>query len=408
VVDVLSDAGDTVSNSATVTTSGDTNHADDTGTDIATPMGFAADYQLTMSHVGDFIVGQPGFYELDVKNVGTATGGDPLTILDQLPTGMSYVSESGDGWACQANGQLVTCEHDGQVEAGDALPSLTMKVATNATAAANSPVTNVAQVSSDDDHNGENDVASDPTIVRSPRPDLAIAKTHEGNFTVGQVGTWTISVSNTSAEPADGPTTVVDTLPAGLSYFSAAGPGWSCGHSGQTVTCTYAAQIPGLAAAPDLTVQAMPAQSAVGVPTNVATVQNAQDTKAGDNIARDPTVVQTKAQAPTNLNATPLVASVNTKTGSVHVLQGLSARLTVRSTGKPIPNKVVYFRDASGHRLCDAKTNYNGVANCNGDPALLLKAVLKLHYTAHFRGDPDYSAARDTQSILNVNGLRLP
>src|SRR5713101_7550310 len=74
-------------------------------------------------------------------------------------------------------------------------------------------------------------------------PDLTIAKSHTGNFTVGTNGTYTILVSNVGTNPTSGTITVTDTLPAGLLFISGIGNGWTCSASGQAVTCTNAGPI---------------------------------------------------------------------------------------------------------------------------------------------------------------------
>ena len=61
--------------------------------------------------------------------------------------------------------------------------------------------------------------------------------------------------------------TVVDTLPAGSSFVSSSGEGWSCSASGRTVTCTHAGLAKGASSQVSLTTQI----DKVGV-TNEATV----------------------------------------------------------------------------------------------------------------------------------------
>src|SRR5205085_3889921 len=59
-------------------------------------------------------------------------------------------------------------------------------------------------------------------------PDLAIDKSHNGNFTVGTNGTYTLTVTDVSTCSTTGMLTVTDTLPAGLSFVSGTGTGWNC------------------------------------------------------------------------------------------------------------------------------------------------------------------------------------
>jgi len=121
-------------------------------------------------------------------------------------------------------------------------------------------------------------------------PDVAIAMTHSGSFTVGTNGTYTITVSNTGSASTSGTITVADTLPTGLAFISASGTGWNCSASGQSVTCTNPGPIaPGGSANITLTVGVDSA--AVPAVTNTATVMNAGDANPANNSASDPTTV---------------------------------------------------------------------------------------------------------------------
>jgi uncharacterized repeat protein (TIGR01451 family) len=399
-VTVDADAPDEIINTASVDVNGDSNGANDTAEHAGTVSGFAADYLLTKTHSGDFVVGEPGFYRLNVKNVGFATAGNQVSILDQLPAGLAYDSASGDGWSCGALAQDVTCTHSGPVEAGDSLPTLTLEV--DVGAAALGSVTNVAGVSSADDGNTANDVASDPTNVRNPQPDLIISKAHQGNFMPGQNGTYTIVVSNASQERADGPTTVTDTLPAGLGFVSASGTGWSCGALAQDVTCTNADTIEGsTSAAPITLVVAASAGLAGQTVTNTASVGNASDVNTANNSASDPTVVA-NIQAPTELETHELLVEV--KVGRVRLIQGPVADLT--SNGQPVPGKTITFRTKTGKLLCNAQTNAEGTARCAPTLLWLTQAIRagSFRYTASFAGDLNYEPATADGEIVNVLG----
>jgi len=76
------------------------------------------------------------------------------------------------------------------------------------------------------------------STTNTPVADLGIAKTHSGAFAAGANNSFSIVVHNYGPEVAVGQATVTDTLPAGMSYVSASGSGWSCSAAGQVVTCT--------------------------------------------------------------------------------------------------------------------------------------------------------------------------
>jgi uncharacterized repeat protein (TIGR01451 family) len=68
--------------------------------------------------------------------------------------------------------------------------------------------------------------------------DLEIGKAAETTPLDGEDMTWLFRVTNNGIAPSPASLTVTDTLPAGLSYRSSSGAGWTCSAGGQTVTCT--------------------------------------------------------------------------------------------------------------------------------------------------------------------------
>ena len=70
--------------------------------------------------------------------------------------------------------------------------------------------------------------------------DLTISKAHVGaNFAQGQNGAqYSLTVANGGSAATTGTVTVTDTLPAGLTFASGSGAGWSCSALLQVVTCT--------------------------------------------------------------------------------------------------------------------------------------------------------------------------
>ncbi len=247
------------------------------------------DLSLTKTHTGNFKVGTNGVYTLTVSNAlgaGPTTG--TITLTDTLPTGLSFVSAIGTDWSCGANGQLVTCTRTVPL-AGGANSAITLTVGVGSAAAPG--VTNTAAVSTPGEADTTDNSASDPTTVSIP-PDLTLAKTHTGTFTVGANGVYTLTVTNAAvAGPTTGATTVTDTLPAGLTFVSGAGVGWSCAANAQVVTCTHAGSLaPSANAAFTLAVAI--GSAAVPSVTNVASVATPGEDNTANNGASDPTTVE--------------------------------------------------------------------------------------------------------------------
>jgi uncharacterized repeat protein (TIGR01451 family) len=130
-------------------------------------------------------------------------------------------------------------------------------------------------------------------IPNVPVADLAITKSHAGNFTVGVNGVYTLSVTNNGPSDATGTITVTDTLPAGLTYVSAVGTGWTCGAVGQTVTCTRPGPLVNGASAPSITLTVSVGAAAFpGVTNTVSATSGAFDNIAANSTnVGDPTAV---------------------------------------------------------------------------------------------------------------------
>lgn len=127
------------------------------------------------------------------------------------------------------------------------------------------------------------------SATSEPRVDLALTKTVTGPLIVGSNVTYTLTASNIAAaaiEREDNPITVTDVLPAGLSFVSATGTGWTCGASGQTVTCTRPPTLLAGASAPPITLTAAVGPAAFPSVVNSATVSSPSfDSIQGNNTA---------------------------------------------------------------------------------------------------------------------------
>jgi uncharacterized repeat protein (TIGR01451 family) len=115
--------------------------------------------------------------------------------------------------------------------------------------------------------------ASDSFIARfslsTAAPALSITKSHSGNFNTGQVGTYTVTVSNAAnAGPASGTVTVTENVPSGMTLVSMAGSGWNCSVN----TCTRSDTLTGGASYGAITVTVVVASNASSPQVNSVTV----------------------------------------------------------------------------------------------------------------------------------------
>lgn len=100
------------------------------------------------------------------------------------------------------------------------------------------------------DTNTANNASSDNTTI-SQQADLSLVKTSsggsssvtnaEGQFIAGSNGSYTLTATNNGPSLAGQPITIVDVIPAQLTYTGYTGTNWTCSYAGfstLTVTCT--------------------------------------------------------------------------------------------------------------------------------------------------------------------------
>ncbi len=246
------------------------------------------DCTISKAHVGDFVVGGLGQYQIIVTNVGQGATTSAITVTDTLPNGLTYVSGSGTGWSFQNSSQTVVATSTDPLAAGQST-SILFNVAVSA--AARPSVTNQVTVAVAHDANPANNSSSDLTVVvDAPLTDVALSKTHGEAFVVGQNGAYVLRLTNTGNRPTDGVITLTDTLPTGLTFVAGVGDGWSVGVSGQTVTATRSTPI-GVGAMSDVALTVAIAPEAFPSVTNSASVSYASDGNASNNIASDVTAI---------------------------------------------------------------------------------------------------------------------
>jgi uncharacterized repeat protein (TIGR01451 family) len=244
---------------------------DNSATDIDTLQ--AVDLTVTKTdNQGSYDPGGTSTYIVTITNEGPADA-NGLAVSDTRPAGISSWS-----WAC-ANGTPPAYQCSG--DAGNpatftdsldlpVLASVTYEVTAQIDAAATGDITNsvvVTAPSATPELDSSDNSASDTDTLAATT--LSVTKTGAPDPVVfGTLLTYTIVVTNGGAANATS-VTVTDVLPAGVTFESASGDGWTCGFASGTVTCTRPILAPG--AAPPILVEVFP-PSTTGELSNTATV----------------------------------------------------------------------------------------------------------------------------------------
>jgi len=259
--------GNTVAITATATTdSVDTNPANNS-LNQTTTVNDGADLQIVMSDSPDPVLSSANItYTLAVENNGP-NDAVTATLINTLPTNVSYLSASGSGWSCSNSGQDVTCLRAG-ITSGTTSPDITI---VGTVGGITGTITNSATITSTTgDPYPDNNTTTVNTQVNGSA-DLNISKSVSSPVIGGQNLTFTLQPRNSGAFSAD-TVSVSDPLPAGFAFVSASGVGWSCLHSGEpmggTVTCSRASYA--VSATDDITIQATAPAS--GSFTNTASI----------------------------------------------------------------------------------------------------------------------------------------
>jgi uncharacterized repeat protein (TIGR01451 family) len=114
-------------------------------------------WTITETHTGSFAPGQNGVtYTIKVTNSGTAATSGTVTVVENVPNGLTLVSMSGSGWTCSVN----SCNRSDALTPTAAHPTITVTM--NVNAVASSPLTNQATVSGG---GAALSTASDPTTI---------------------------------------------------------------------------------------------------------------------------------------------------------------------------------------------------------------------------------------------------
>jgi len=284
--------------------------------------------------------GETGWYRLQVTNHGPSDAIGPITVVDELPLGVTVPASltTAGAWTVvpgavtPGNRQLVTFTLTGGLLANTAAdttrgvaPVIEFEVDIDPTIADATVLTNDADVSSPTpDSNPTND-EDDADILVERSVDLEVVKSHpvdaNGQVVIDQPLDFTIQVTNHGPSEASG-ITITDEVPPGLEVTSTVGPvagtGWTIDSitlvdpldaaAGATVVASYAPVLgvdPTANEADPLVISTIVRESARGTtPNHVEVTGNEPDPDPGNNEFDDP------------LDVLPRVTLVVTKTAT--------------------------------------------------------------------------------------------
>lgn len=204
-------------------------------------MAFAPDGNL-------YVEANSEMYEVNGSDINAAGGSGsiiPATLLGPTGTGNLQI-------AFGQNGVLFGYDDNGQI--------YSVSLATGAA---------TAIPGSTPSGTGMGDLASVPLYA-----DLTIGQT-ASTLTAGSNGTYTFTVANSGPNATNRPITITNALPAGLSFVSGAGLGWTFNVQGQTVTLIYAGNVASGTTLPTVTLTVAVSNSAPASVTNTAIVSTA-------------------------------------------------------------------------------------------------------------------------------------
>lgn len=398
-VDIASGVVGNIANTAAVTsTTTDPNPDNNTDTDNSL-FTAKADLQIVKSHTGDGVAGENISFTLAVKNNGPSDAESSIVVNDVLPDGLSFVSASGSGWSCSADGAELTCTRNTTLISGASAPLITV-VASIDPSAGPSSLFNTATVTSTTTHDRdqENNTSTDELVVNDST-DLTMTKTTTGANPVkaGQRTEFSVVVTNQGPSTADD-VIVEDTLPSTFSDITIDDNGWTCEPvAGNKILCRLAELVPGTSPTLQISAKVNPDVDPGSTLTNTASVTT---TTPGDDPADNSDESTVGVQTAADLAITKSVPDSRVEAGdsalytlAVHNNGPSNAAADIVITDTLPPN--LTFADSVGPWDC-----VPGAVNGSGQ---LVSCTLQGSFGIPADGD-----APDLQILVDINSAADP
>ena len=298
--------------------------------DLGLPISVVADDDTTIRYPDPGITktltsssGTQYTFQLAVRNDGTVATSGAVEVTDTLPAGVTLVgSASASGWSCGSAGSPVTltCSRSNTLAPGDTYPPISFTANYPPGTAVNNTATltdGAGSEPNDADSPARLNNSSTVSAGQSPLATLRLNKAAlTGTISLGTLGGFRMEVRNTGPSAATG-ATLVDTLPAGLTYASYTATQGSCTTApgaGGTTTISCALGTIAANGTATVTVRARPTSALLGqTVTNTATASS--DTTPTP--ATDTATLTIRPGADLALTKTVSAATVAPQPGSV-------------------------------------------------------------------------------------------
>ena len=267
------------------------------------------DVTMTMS-ASPTSVGMGGTVTYSMQALYTGAVSSPsgsIIITDPLPSGMTYVSSSGNNWSCTGTTTLV-CTYNSTISSGSQSSTLTIQATAPNTIGTYDNIATVSTTNAivESSTATANNTAHAVVTVLSAQVDMVLTKTATSSVVPSGAIVYTLRGTNNGNTSATG-ISIVDHFPAGVAYGSKSGTNWTCSSSGSvstglTVTCTYSTSVAAGAQTNLLTLNAT-APSTTGSITNTATISTTSaESSTTNNSASASTTVSATAVSYTSDN----------------------------------------------------------------------------------------------------------
>ncbi len=355
----LAAAGTPLSNSATVAGSQFDPDTANNLSAVTTTVNAAADLRVAKSvNTATANVGDTLTWTVIATNDGPSTA-PGVIVTDDLPTGVTLLTRTSTQGTCTPSGAQVVCNLGALASGATATVTLTARVER---AAAESPVDNVARVTSSVFDPDPADNLSTASTAVGPAADLRLSKTVDrATANVGDVLTYTLTATNDGPSTATG-STITDTLPTGLQIVATpTSTQGACIVTGQSVTCSLGSIASGATATATIQARVRPGASASTV-GNVASV-------SGSRLDPDPSNDTSGPPVTTAIGAAADLVVTHTATPTtLNVGDTADFTITVRNDGPSTATLVDLSDDLPANTTLISRTTSQGTCAASGDP----------------------------------------